>query len=180
MSDKPTCKVVKGKINGKNVGARMKGVVNGKLAPPGVKCKVRNVVRDDNTVVSKDKNELPKVKAKELDNKHKALVSHMGKTKEFTYDTGAMITLMDWSAAREMKIAKKMGSAIQSPYTFTASSARTASGQSVPTTKFENVPLKLDATGETGRGTVMVMNRGSMLLGITHIKHYKRYKLKFR
>ena len=178
-SSKPTCKVVKGKINGRNVGARMKGVINGKVAPTGTKCKVRNTIQDDGTVVSADKTGRNKVKIRETTRKHKVIVYHKTNAVELLYDTGAEISVMSWEVAKQLKIARKQGNTITSSYAYVESSIVGVGGSQTSTT-FSNVPLKLGATGEISKGKIAVYDNAIGLLGTPHIKGYKRYKLKFR
>ena len=178
-SSKPTCKVVKGKINGRNVGARMKGVINGKVAPTGTKCKVRNTIQDDGTVVSADKDGRNKVKIRETTKKHKVVVYHKTDGGELKYDTGAEITVMSWDVAKQLKIARKQGDTITSSYAHIKSSIVGVGGVQ-KTTTFENLPLRLGATGEISKGDIAVYDNARVLLGTPHIKGYKRYKLKFR
>lgn len=172
----PSCKVVV--VKGK--GMRIKGIVGDQVAT--TKCKVRNIADEDGYVTSYNRFSKPKVTMKETTNKHNALLTHKGVTKLFVYDTGAMVTSMNRQDAIDIGIVDAAGN---SEYDSRAATVRGVGGRRTGK-YYKRVPLTLNRTNETAVGDVFVADdinmQGSQsnLLGVPHIKNYKRYRLKFR
>lgn len=165
----PSCKTVI--IQGQR-GMRIKGIVNGKVA--NSKCKVRNIADRDGNVKTYSKQNQVKKKVKETASKHMVFVSHNNRRIEMLYDTGAEMTTMRRSLANFLGITQT------GLYQSSPGNVRGAGNDITPGRYYENVPLRLEATGEVARSQVFVSDNVMNLLGTGHIKQYKQYRIKFR
>ncbi len=172
----PSCKTI---VQAGKRGMRIKGVVNGKIA--NTRCKVRNMADAAGNVTVFNKNNEPKTKIKEYSKEHRIQIKHGRHTSEFVYDTGANITGVNRATALRMGIVDHERSNI-SRYPSRPQDVRGVGGTRKGH-RYGGVPLTLVATGETVLGDVFVpddMERYSNLFGSNHMKHIKRYRMKFK
>ena len=160
------------------VGMRIKGIVNGRLA--NTRCKVRNIADPQGNVVRYNKQNLPKFKQKtnRLD-KRVSISLAMNTADEHVsmiYDTGVMVTTMFTADARHLGIIHPDGT---SDFRNQPSVIVGVGGEQ-RTVEYDDVPLVLDETEEVAFGKVDVYDDSFPLLGINHIKQFKRYRLKLK
>jgi len=166
---KPTCKAV--------VQQGQRGMRNNKIHTG--KCQVRTLADAAGNVTNYNKQNSKKVKEKNTGDMHFVEVSSPPHTSKIRlkYDTGANTSTMSTALAKTVGILNADGS---SAYEFVVQSFTVASSATMTAKMYKNVPLKLHASDEVSRGNVAVGPTLRPLLGTTHIKGYKRHRVKFR
>ena len=101
---------------------------------------------------------------------------------DMMYDTGATNTVLRPAQARQLRIIDAQGRIIAPGAREGQALLMNTAGGRQRMRKLNNVELTVAATGESARGAVMIHQglAGAPLLGLSHIKGYKRLKVKFR
>ena len=97
-----------------------------------------------------------------------------------TFDTGATHTVISEADARRLGILYANGLLMPGLRAGASENIIIAGGGNIMSRSVLNVPLLIIRTGEVVRGRIFIMPQSMPLLGISHIKHIKTLKIKFR
>ena len=137
--------------------------------------------------VSKATGQIKPLKTKiiERGRNHRIMVRRHGgrstQSSSFLWDTGATNSSMSHAIAKRLGILTQAGR-LRSPLSYGEDKrTRLADGSVVVVKSVLDVPLVLQPTNEVVRGTVILMpGNSSSLYGVSHIKHTRSIKVKFK